>query len=224
MTAIRDAMTRAGVDTTGAELRAAALDALKNNRGNVEKAAMQLGALVIKRRDLLRTLTLDFVRRLAGEPEALERVAVTERQRDVTVDRHKRHRRRTREERAAALRVAAGEADAMRSVFDRRVNGRPIGDLAWGELTKMVQNNADDAASFLKLGIDYAANALLLRKVKSFAQVEDHATPVRRIITAVQLQTFIDEAEREAPLVVEAGMREYAQTIAEKTTMKGIAA
>ena len=40
----------------------------------------------------------------------------------------------------------------MRNVFDRRINGRAIGDLMWGELTKMAIDNALDAAYDLRVG------------------------------------------------------------------------
>ena len=158
---------------------------------------------------------LDYVRRIAAEPDGIAAVAVDTRPKDVEVRKHDRHRKRTTAEREAALRVAGIEAAEIRTVFEHRVNGRAIGDLRWGELGAMVRDNAVDAASFLKLGTEATANAILLFKVQRHASVDDHSTLVRQVITAAQLQAFVDEAYAEAPRFVEAGMRTYAKAVAE---------
>jgi hypothetical protein len=215
MTAIKDAMTKAGIDTAAAELRTAAHDVLKFNRGNIAVAAGKFTAMLMKRRDLVRSLALQYLQRIAAEPEVVAAIAVNVRPKDVKVKQHQRHRKRTTAEREAALRVAGISADAIRDALSHRVNDRPVGDLAWGELGTMVLENARDASSYLRLGTEATANALLLFKIKNHAQVDDHEMTIRQVISAADMEVMIDEAYTEAPRVVEIGMHNYARTVAE---------
>jgi hypothetical protein len=215
MTAIRDAMAKAGIDTAAADLRTRAHEALKFNRGNVSIAAEKFTTMLMKRRDLVGSLALDYLKRIAAEPEVVAAIAVDARPKDVNVRRHARHRKRTTAEREAALRVAGIGVEAIRDALSHRVNDRPIGDFAWGELGTMVMENARDAASYLRLGTEATANALLLFKIKNHARVEDHEMRIRQVISASDMQLFIDEAYAEAPRVVEVGMRNYAKTVSE---------
>jgi hypothetical protein len=218
MTAIRDALTRAGINTAGAELHARTAEALKFHRGDVDMAARKLATMLVKRRNLFDALVLDHVRRVAADPTVAAAIAA-DMPKDVRVKKHDRHRRRTEAERAAALRVAGSESEIVGSVFERRINGRFIGDLAVRELNAMVMHNAFDAAGFLKLGTDSVANAILLHSVQDFvAQTyaqADGATLVRNVIPAATLQALIDDAESEAPRFVEKRMRDYARAVAE---------
>lgn len=224
MTAIKDALTKAGVDTAAAELRTRAREALQFNRGNVGAAAEKLTNMLMKRRDLVGSLALQYLQTLAADPDVTAAIAVQEkRPRDVKVKSHARHRRRTTAEKDAALRVAGAEVAALRGVFDHRVNGRPIGDLAWGELGAMIDDNAGDASAFLRLGTEATANALLLLKVQQFAQVADHSTKVKQVLSASQLQKLMDESAAEAPRWVQAGMAKYARAVS-RNDMKEIAA
>jgi hypothetical protein len=215
MTAIRDALTKAGIDTAGAELRTRAREALKLNRGNVGVAADKLTALLMKtkRRDLVGALVLQYVQRIAAEPEVVAENAVDARPKDVTVKQHDRHRKRTTAEREAALRVAGITAEAINDALGYRVNGRRVGDLAWAELGTMVHDNAKDAASFLRLGTEATANALLLFKIKNHAQVEDQTMTIRQVISADAMQSMIDAAYAEAPRVVKLGMENYERRV-----------
>jgi hypothetical protein len=145
------------------------------------------------------------------------------RPKDVKVKPHTRHRQRTAAEKDASLRVAGTEAAALRTVFDHRVNGQPVGNIAWGELKAMVRDNANDAADFLHLGTEATANAILLWKIHQFAQVEDYYTKVRKVVSAEQLQTFVNEARAEAPEFVKAGIRKYSDAV-DKNDLKEIAA
>jgi len=220
MTAIRDAMNRAGFDTAAAELRTLTLQALKLNRGNVNKAAAKLSPVVAKRVDLIGWLVHDYVSRIAAEPETVATIAVDERPKDVKVKQHARHRTRTTAEREAAFRVAGLGVEAIRDAFSHRVNDRPVGDMAWGELGTMVMENARDAASYLRLGTEATANALLLFKIKNHARVDDHSMMIRQVISSTDLQAMIDDARAEAPRVVELGMHNYARTVSEGSRLE----
>lgn len=211
MTAIRDALTRAGINTAGIELKKMATEALRSNGGSVEQATVKMTRSMRKRDDLLAALVRDFLQRVAAE------TPVAAREKKVDVREHKRQRPRTAAERSGAL-VAAGTAvQALRSIFEQRIiDGRPIGDLRWGELRAMVHANASSAASYLRLGTEATENAILLDKIEAFAQVEDHSTKIRQVLTAQDLERLDAEAQREAPRLVEMGMRYYTTTVEQR--------
>lgn len=216
MTAIKDAMKKAGFDTASAELRALALEALRHHKGDIAKAAPKLAATLRKRGDLLEAVARDVL--LQAQATGAPPVKVS----GSTIPEHDRraHRRqlpRSTEDKAAALRVAGEHVEALRSVFDRRLtDGRSIGELAWGELRRMVHDNAMDAASHLRLGTYAAENVIILDKIEAHASVDDHTTKVREIIPEAQLHQFIEDARIEAPRLIELGMHRFARTLEDR--------
>jgi hypothetical protein len=201
------------MNTAGAELFKLGIDALRGHGGSAEKAASKFCQMLRKRNDLLNALVLEFLRRVAADMGTQAPASI----KNIKVREHRRHRPRTEEERTGAL-VAAGTAiEAMRSIFDERhIDGRPIGDLRWGELLGMVHTNANNAASYLRLGTEATENAILLDKIEAFAQVEDHSTKIRQVLSATDLERLSNEAHREAPRLVELGMKYYATTIEQR--------
>jgi hypothetical protein len=185
------------------ELRQRAVEILRANAGNISKATAPFCALLRKRADLLAVLADPYLARLAAEVKA----------KPIAVRAHRRQRKRTATERAAAMHVAGEQVAALRSVFDRQIDGRPIGDLAWGELRAMVHANAVNAASYLRLGTNATEDAILLDKIEAHARVDNHATRIREIISAAQLEEYVAQAQREAPRLIELGMKQYAATI-----------
>ncbi len=216
MTAFKDAFEKAGMNTAGAELFKLATAALKNHGGNPDKAAGKFCTLLRKRNDLLTALALEFLRRVATD------MAATPSTKDVPVRdyktrAHKRQRPRTDSERAGALVAAATAAKAMGNIFDeRRIDDRAIGDFSWGELLTAIHSEAHLAASYLRQGTQATANALLLDKIEAFAQVADHTTKIRDVLTATDLARLDQEATREAPHVVERGMKLFIATVEER--------
>jgi hypothetical protein len=214
VTAFKDAFEKAGMNTAGAEVYKLGVDALRGHGGSAEKAAPKFCNLLRKRNDLLNALAIEFLRWVAADmgtqpsPVSIKNIKVRE---------HKRHRPRSEEERTGAL-IAAGTAvEALRSIFDERhIDGRPIGDLRWGELLGMVHTNANNAASYLRLGTEATENAILLDKIEAFAQVEDHSRKIRQVLSAADLERLAVEARREAPRLVELGMKYYATTIEQR--------
>lgn len=202
-----------------AELRGLALETLKIHAYNVARAAPRFTDKIKPRSDLLDALVFDYLSWVASgkrpKPPSEDDVKVkgaiiSKHQRGA----HKRARPRTLAEKTAALHVAETEVDALRSIYDqRKIDGRPIGDLAWGELRTMVHFNAISAGSLLRLGNEATENALLLDKIEGYAMVQDHLTKIREIVPEAELQRFIEEARQEAPRVVEIGMRNYATLI-----------
>lgn len=212
MTAIRDALTKAGVDTSGAELRTKATEALLFHRGDIAAAANKLWHVVKKRDDLGVAAMREIVQQQASSETVTKTLAKTGKK-VVAVNAHQRHRRRTSEEREAALRVAGQNAEVLATIFEHRIDGRQIGDIQWGELRRLIQAHAEDAAGFLELGHESTRRTLLLLKIYNHTQVDDPSTPIKRVIAAKQLQKFMDEAEREAPIKVRQGKIEYKQSI-----------
>src|SRR5262249_20242724 len=98
MTAMKDAMKKAGVDTARAELLTKAADVLRAHGGDATKATAKFSGMLHKRPDLLDALALDYLRRVAA---------------DMPNRKHKRPRQsprpRSQEEKNAALHVAASE-------------------------------------------------------------------------------------------------------------------
>ena len=225
MTAIKDALQKAGLDVAASELHSSAVQAIRGHAGSAADAAGKFARLLRSRADLFDALVRGYLLQVAGDMKlAGDPIAPLPAPRDVRVSKmtipqhdrraHQRSRRRTATEKAAAIRVAGQINEALRSVFDRRViDGRAIGDLAWGELGTLVDANANNAASYLRLGTDATENAIILAKVHAHANVQDHRTKIRDVLTEEQLKQFEEEARAEAPLVVQMGMHRYRETI-----------
>lgn len=219
MTAFRDAFQKAGMNTAGAELFKLATDALRNHGGSAEKAAGKFCTLLRKRNDLLNALALDFLHRVAADMAAAAPAI-----KPVDVRKHKRQRPRTQSERAGAFAAATTSAQAMRTIFDeRRIDGRAVGDLGWGELLRLRHTYALLAASTLQLSNEATENAILLNKIEAFAQVDDHTRKVRDVLSATDLERFDQEARLAAPRVIEMGMRNYANLIEQRNGLGEIA-
>jgi len=156
MTAMKDAMTKAGVDTARAELLAKAHEVLRAHGDDAIKATPKFSGMLRKRADLLDALVLDYLRRVAANmpnvktpsdaskggaaprprPSASASTSANASPRDVSVSKHKRSRpsprARTQDEKDAALRAAEHKVAAVRSVFEvRTIDNRFIGDLRW---------------------------------------------------------------------------------------------
>jgi hypothetical protein len=222
MTAFRDAFEKAGMNTAGAELFKLATDALRNHGGSADKAAGKFSQLLRKRNDLLHTLALDFLRRVAVDMAAAAPPAIS--MKDVDVRKHKRQRPRTQGERAGAFAAATTSVQAMRTIFDeRRIDGRAVGDLAWGELLRACHTRALIAASALQQTNEATEDAILLNKIEAFARVDDHSRKVRDVLSAADLERLAEEAHREAPRMIAMGMEHYANMIEQRSGLGEIA-
>lgn len=201
-------MTQQQARATPHDLAKFAAELLKQNGNDPEKSLLKFDAALKKRDDLRHALLFDYLSRL--QPEKAPRAPRTK---SVHVDEHRRRKPRSEEERKGELASAAHHGEVLRSVFEHQVNNRPIGQFRWGELTVAVRDNAYNAASYLRLGTEATANALLLDKVHSHALVDDHEKRVSEILSSKQLQTYLDEARLEAPLRIEEGMHRYAASL-----------
>jgi hypothetical protein len=197
-----------------AELEQKARELLAENRGDPGRTLAKFKALLRKRSDLLEALLLDYLTNVTKPPGDPAPAPRPPRVKSVRVGEHRRSRPRTEDERLGELRAAEHHSEVLRDVFQYRVNERPVGEFRWGELTLAVRENAYNAASYLRQGTLATEAALLLDKIYGHAQVPDHLTLVKQIISEKQLKDFILEARREAPLRIEEGMRRYADSIA----------
>lgn len=196
-------MTRA----TPHDLAKSAAEVLQASNNDAEKALPKFDALLKKRDDLRHALLFDYLSRLQPEKPPAPRV------KNVHVGEHRRRKPRSEDERKGEMAAAAHHGEVLRNVFEHHVNDRPIGQFRWGELTLAVRDNAYNAASYLRLGTEATANALLLDKIHGHARVEDHEKRVKEILNAKQLQAYLEEARREAPLRIEEGMHRYAASL-----------
>jgi hypothetical protein len=192
--------------------------ALAAAKGNTVRAATRMVRAVKGRPELLEQLAIFYLSRMdevgpdAGAASLPDNIVRGGAKRVLVHE----HRRRTPNERTAALVAGGHAAEAMMSSFDRQIDGRRIGDLRWGELKRLEQNLAIAAASYLRLGNDSTEDFILLGKIEAHCAVSDHGTLVRDAISAAQLQQFIDEAHAEAPHWVSAGMQSYIASLEEK--------
>src|SRR5262245_1890123 len=118
MTAMKDAMHKAGIDTATSELYTLAVEALRQHGGSIVKAAPKFAALLRKRDDLLEAVARNVLQRAAADMSIpLPGTVDIRASRMHRRPKHQRHRPRTDAERTAALQVAALHNEALRSVF-----------------------------------------------------------------------------------------------------------
>jgi hypothetical protein len=228
MTAIEDAMKKAGMKTGESELYVAACDALRLHGGNAAKAATKFARMLRGRTDLLELLAREYLARVALDMTSTKGDEATAQAAEPQKAHPKKstgkvkvsgydvqpYQRRTPEQRAAETAAWLTSADA---VFEtRRINDTALGDLRWRELRALVHENALNAASYLRLGTEATEIAILLDKIDSYAVVSEEEKKVRDIVPAKVLVQFIDEARVEAPQLVEAGMRLYAKHVEQR--------
>jgi hypothetical protein len=121
------------------------------------------------------------------------------------------YRRRTHEEKQAALAAAGRLADSVYEAIS--IRGTAIGELRWGELRTLVAEHAMSAASHLREGKDATANAILLRKIFDYASVPDTRAKIRDVVPAAKIREMIEEASIEAPMFIEKFMHRYAESL-----------
>jgi hypothetical protein len=221
MTAMKDAFAKAAkIDPKLLDLKAAAVQALEATKHNMRRATTRFAATLAQRRELREAIALDFLQRVATEkeidtkdtaPTATPKVKEQPADGSVKVTAYKvpSYRRRTHEEREAALASAGRAAVSMASAYDRQIDGRSIGELRWGELQAMRHQNAFNAASYLRFGTEATANFILLDKIEAYCRVTDHSTKVKDTISEAQLQMLSDEADTEAPRLIGEGMQAW---------------
>ena len=229
-TTMTTALRKAGLNTVAIELEREARACLARNNNDVQRALLAMVKLVEQRRDLLGALVLDYLKRLshsAGDahPLAAETAAAGQARSDSqntiagggtsngrsTVRAHKvrEYKRRTASQKTAArlaIQVAAG-------VYDRRIDGRPIGDITWGELRALGRERGFNAVSYFRYGEAAAADAFLIRKLLSYAQVDDMTRRVRDVVPEDVLAKLDREAFAALPRVITRTMESAHSTL-----------
>jgi hypothetical protein len=213
--------------TDQTDLQTAAQRILREHKGKIPEATVALVRFLQTRRPLLLALARDYLEQLTAEAaeekqqDKSEKGAKGEKTPRPTQDEGKirikkyevpPYRRRTHEQLIAARAAAASMVGAIYEA--RKVNGTAIGDLRWGELTKLVTDECWLAGSYLQHGIEKTETAILLRLIGEFAVVSDHSKKIRDVISPEKLHELMEKARELAPRMVEAGARLYAETIA----------
>jgi len=203
------------------QLEQLATKALQRHGGDIEKALPQFvrDATVAK---LIDDLARDFLQRVAGRglgrTDAEARTAAakpTPPKGSIKVKQHgvTAHRRRTPEEKAAAMEAMMATASA---VFEMKINGRALGNIRIGELATLKRDLIADASNKLMLGTEQARNAVLAELIEQHATVHDQLMPVREAINAKTLNELVAQADQEAPRRIAEGMRRAAQAMEQK--------
>ena len=223
MTAMADAMKKAGVNTATSGVYTVACEHLKQAGNSPQKAASAFARVLRGRSDFLLVVAQHYLTSvaadMAGKPDdrTVEKESVADpgpkpsARRLIPV---REHKRRTPEQVAAEKQAWAASAAA---IYDtRQVNGMPIGSIKWHELQAICHDNAMSAASYLRLGTEATENALLLNKISAYAVVSEMDRTVRDVVPAEVVARLADEARVEAPHLIETGMRLYADHVEQR--------
>ena len=223
------------------KLAQTAKDELKRHKGDVTKAASSMVSILLRQRELLQALIFDYLKGIGkaqspvGDPKHLglptaadgaqsrrddqfvsgSTVAV-DTEPKISVSEHKvsAHKRRTPEQKAAALAAAMLSADA---IFDRvRVGKKVLGDLHWRELRACVKEQALVASNYLQLGLQDTEVAILLDKIEAYGKPADESVLVRNFVSAETANRLREEARLEAARLVTEAMSGYAKKIEQR--------
>ena len=185
--------------------------ALKKH-SDVDKALPHFVA-ALRKANLLNDLAREFLRSIAdGEPGqgGLETQAViaglapsegSVKVRDYDVP---HYRRRTTAEKQAADRAMLASIEA---VFEIDVEGRPIGNLAMGELSRLKRDLVTSAVQGMMLHITEVRNAIIVEMIEKHCNVPDTLMRVRDAVDAKTLASFVAQAETQAPRRLEEALR-----------------
>jgi hypothetical protein len=193
------------------ELHAIAADAIKAAKGDKLRAAMRLMTTLRGRPDLLEALALDYLERVSADMMSEPSPAATK----PRVAKVRAHERRTPSQRAAALRSRGEVAAAVLTAYDYKIDGRPIGDIRWGELQTLYEKKLNSGVSFLRLGTEEIAQFLLLGKMMRHCQVDDPSTFARNVLSIGVIENYIDESLIEVPNWISMGMDAVTEKFAE---------
>jgi hypothetical protein len=203
------------------KLETLATTALNKHGGNVDKALPQF-ASAVKAAKLIDDLARAFLRSVAAREQGQNtgdlqtaRAEPTPATGSIKVRHHdvRQHRRRTSEEKAAAERAMMANVEA---VFQLEIDGRPIGNIAMGELAALKRDLIVDATHKLMLGAEQVRNAVLAELIEMHAVVPDQLMRVRDVLDADTLAHLVKQAEHETPRRIEEAMRRAAEAMDHK--------
>jgi hypothetical protein len=194
------------------KLAATAMTAANNDRA---KAASRMAAHIMKRRDLIQQLALYYLThadiRGASAPSI-----------DVSPHKVRGHKRRSPEQRTAALEAAGEMGKAMLSAFDFTILGRSARDIRVGELTALYDRSLVIISGSVQRNIGDVTQALVIKKLKLHAIVADHSSHITDVINERKFQALIDEAIDEAPYALAKGYQAIAESLNDDRTKQKV--
>jgi hypothetical protein len=245
MTAIRDAMKSAGVNTAGAELYAEATKCLQKpaTAGKTFRATLMgrddlLAALIKMREDLLTTGINDYLVEVSADMKGVPRWQPDRAPSPTPAAAAQKPEARPQPAAAPAPRkddkitVGAYERKAHNDrisrqaaknawnseVFAMEISGRKIGDMSFAEIGRLRSESAHEASDWLHYGTQRAMHAILLNKIAGYAQVQDQTVKISQVIPAAQLEKYVEEAKLEALGFVRDRAGKYAKELEEGKT------
>jgi len=212
-TAFGAAFKKAGFNPGLAQLYALAAKCLQRHDKTPARALVDFVKEVARQVELRDVLHLDFLQRVVDDMKTATAAERQKKEKKVHIEKYDVPAYDRRPHGAVLAARAAMLAGAEAIYLSRKIDGRPIGEITWAALRRLVSENATNAASFLRLGTTATENALILDKISKYARVSDGSKLVRDIVPPQQLSDMIEQARLEAPRVVERGMRAYAETV-----------
>ena len=205
--------------------------ALKKYKGDVDKALPEFVLVLLRNKNLVDEMARQYLySRLGPQSDSTGAkpakpagpIEVPPLVGSIKVRKHdvREHPRRTHEERLAAERLLQDRAERF---FEIPVNGRPLGNIAIGELREARRERVDDASSWLMHGIEQARLAVLLELVEMHCQAPDQLMRVRDAISAEKLAQLVLQAEEEAPRRIAEAIRRARGAIGRDDPEKRIA-
>ena len=182
--------------------------------GSAKAALPHFVKALLKQRDLLDALALDFLQDVAADTKP------SREQPKVKVSTYNvpEHGRRTPSQVLAAKEAAALQATA---IFDAiQIDGQSIGNIKWRELIPLARDKAGSGASHFRLGTHDTEIAVLLLSIEAYTQVSDEETTVREAVPPAVLARLVDEARVAAPRLIEESMAMHRRRIEEQRKLE----
>jgi hypothetical protein len=188
--------------------------ALKNHKGNVEKALPEF-VRAVQAAKLIDELARPFLRQVSvgrgsgpdfDETHAHQAGPTTPTIGSIKVKQHdvRQHRRRTHEQKEAAKRAMMASADA---VFQMQINGRALGKYRIGELASLKRDLIKSAVDGILLHTVEVRDAIIAEQIEQHCSVQDQLTTVDDVVDAKTLALYVRRAEQDAPRRVEEAVR-----------------
>jgi hypothetical protein len=197
MTAIKSAMKKAGVKTDAYELYTAATQVIKNHGGVIDKALNPFVTMLIKKRELMDTLALDYLQKTLNDMTAA--AAADGRSAPAKpLIKYAEQAERTPAQKAAATRAMNTSVLAV-AIYERRLAGKEIGKLKWRELPAIAHQCADRAVKGLLRDVQDVRDSLVAQKLLDRMVVTDETAGISDVVKPDVLLAIINECDMEAP-------------------------
>jgi|SRR5882672_962210 len=240
MTAISDALKKAGVKTAHAQAYTAACGELRKHDMNTKKALGGFVTILMKTREVRDAVCLDYLERCAADMAAKPAGAESQKASDTQSPaasapapssngnaassaklpakakaKPKKPQRQTASQREAERRSMRTGAEAL---FDHYLVGDQVGSLVgignvtFGEISELISHHATSAANKLTIGKKQTVDAILLQEIEK-RYPSTFVTKIRERVPADDLPSLIQAADTKARALITNAMRVHRNAI-----------